>query len=87
MPCTTTVEAQQLLPHLDAAGAELVIEQRQDVVDDGVEIDRAAVDLRGPGEIQQAVDDLGGAERLALDLLEHLGPRVVRHRRPAAASA
>ena len=31
-----------------------------------------------PRQVEQAVDDLGGAERLPLDLLEQLGPRVVR---------
>ena len=62
----------ELLAHLDAAGLELVLEQRQHVVDDGVDVARAAVDLRRPRQVQQAVDDLRGAERLPLDLLEHL---------------
>ena len=36
-----------------------------------------AVDLRRTRQVEQPVDDLGGAERLALDLLEHLRLRIV----------
>ena len=49
MPCTISGAAAELLAHLDAAGSQLVLEQRQHVVDDGVDVDRAAVDLRRPG--------------------------------------
>ena len=47
------------------------------VVDDGVYVDRAAVELRRPGQVQQPVDDLRGAERLPLDLFQHLRPGIV----------
>ena len=67
----------QVLAHLDAGGAELVLEQRQHVVDDDVQVDRARLALRRTREVQQAVDDLGRAERLPLDLLEQAGARVV----------
>ena len=67
----------QFLAHLDAAGAKLMLEERQHVVDHRVHVDRTAVDLRRPRQIEQAVDDLRRAERLFLDLLEHLRRRIV----------
>jgi hypothetical protein len=45
---------------------------------DGVEIDRAGVDLGWTRQVEQAVDDLRGAEGLPLDLLQDLGARVFR---------
>src|SRR5471030_235526 len=70
----------ELAPHLDAADLELVLEQREHVHDDGVEIHFGPFIGRraGPGEVQQAVDDLRGAERLPFDLLEQDGPRIGR---------
>ena len=56
---------------------ELMLEQREHVVDHRVQVDRAGVDLRRTRQVEQAVDDLGRPERLPLDLLEHLGARIV----------
>ena len=44
IPCTVTGGRESSLAHLDAAGCELVLEQRQHVVDDGVDVARPAVD-------------------------------------------
>ncbi len=55
MPCTTTAERAELLAHLDAAGAELVLEQRQHVVDDGVDV--------APGRCRPAPAARGSAGR------------------------
>jgi hypothetical protein len=68
----------QIFANLDPAHLELVFEQRENVRDGYVEIDRAHVAARRPGEVEQAVDDLRGTERLPLDLLEQLRPRVLR---------
>ena len=67
-----SVESSRRTP-LDAADFELVLEQRVDVVDDRVEVDRrvrrrAACPTR---QRQQPVDDLRCAERLPFDLLEN----------------
>ena len=67
----------EFLAHLDPSRLELVLEQRQHVADDDVDVARAAVDLGGTREVQEAVDDLRGAECLTLDLLEHLGLRIL----------
>ena len=72
---------------LDVARSELMLEQRQHVVDDGVDVDGTWLDLRRPREVQQTIDDLGGAERLPLDLLEQLRASDPPCRRSAAASA
>ena len=58
-----------------------MLEQRQHVADDGVEVDRRPLRrIGGVGTRQreQAVDDARGAERLLLDLLEQLGARIAR---------
>ena len=73
----------QLAPNLDAALLELMLEQRQHVADDRVDVDHGAFGgVRGvrAGQVQQPVDDAGGAEGLLFDLLEHRGARVRRVR-------
>src|SRR5271157_2875799 len=60
----------QVRLHLDARGLELVIEQRQRVLDHAVQIDVSKFGARGAREVQQTVDNLGGAEGLARDLLQ-----------------
>jgi len=68
----------QIPTHLDPAAAELVLEQRQYVTDDRIEVERRRLALGRPRQVQQAVDDLGGAEGLPLDLLQQLGPGISR---------
>ena len=60
-------------------GLELVLEQRQHVGDDDVDVDDASsiAVRRRPRQVQQAVDDLRRAERLPLDLLEQPRPRIL----------
>ena len=55
----TTRAGGQLAPDLDVALLELVLEQRQHVADDGVDVDRCALRRRGvgPRQVEQAVDD------------------------------
>jgi hypothetical protein len=55
----------------DLRGLELVFEQRERVADDLVQVGVAELGGRGAGEIQQAVGDLGGAEALLGDLVQH----------------
>ena len=58
-----------------------MLEQREHVGDHLVEIDDGALGLfRGvrPRQVEQAVDDAGGAERLLLDLLEQRRARIGR---------
>src|SRR5579859_1853199 len=59
--------------HLDVRGFELVLEQRQGLGDDLVQVD--FVELRGAGarEVQQVVHYLRGAERLARNLFQQRG--------------
>src|ERR1019366_9811401 len=66
----------------DSRHLELLLEKRENVADDGVQIDvDALAALRAwPRQIQQAVDDLRRAERLTLDLLEQYGFRILRVR-------
>ncbi len=80
MPSTTErAPAASSRRTLILAVLELVLEQRQDVVDDGVQVHRPRSSTRraGPRQVQQPVDDLRGPERLALDLLQQPRPRVV----------
>src|SRR6185295_16005839 len=70
----------KLFTNLNAASSELVLEQRQHIIDDGVYLDRTGVGLRRAGQVEQAVDNLGRPERLAFDLLEDLRLRVFRLR-------
>ena len=78
------VDQQRLLrefaAHLDAADLELVFEQRVDVIDDAIQIDRRPLAARRPRprQRQQAIDDLRGAEGLALDLFQNLRLRIGR---------
>jgi hypothetical protein len=65
----------QVPAHLHPVRPELVLEQRHHVADDQVQVDRPHLAARRARHVQQAAHDLGGAERLALDLLQqpHLG--------------
>ena len=80
MPSTVHRIGRELAAHLDAADLELVLEQREHVADDRVQIHLDALVRRGAGtrQVQQPVDDLRGAERLPLDLLEQRGLRIAR---------
>src|SRR5687767_597036 len=56
----------QLPPHFHLADEELGLEQRKDIADDSVEIDRTSVfRVRGTrtGKVEQPIDDLGCPER------------------------
>ena len=72
----------ELAAHFDVGDLELMLEQREHVGDDGVEIDvDALVGRRArPREVQQSVHDLRGPERLPLDLLEQRRLRVAWRR-------
>ena len=56
---------------IDLRGLELVLEQRERVANDLVEVGVAELGGRGAGEVEQAVGDFGGAEALLGDLVEH----------------
>ena len=70
----------ELAPQLDLADLELMLEQGEHVADDGVDVHDGRLTARcaRPRQRQQPVDDLGGAERLTLDLLEQRRPRIRR---------
>ena len=56
---------------IDLRGLELVLQQRERVANDLVEVGLAELGGGGAREIEQAVGDLGGAEALLGDLVEH----------------
>ncbi len=55
----------------DLRGLELVIEQRECVANDLVEVCIAKLRGRSAGKVEQAIGDLGGAEALLCNLVEH----------------
>ncbi len=55
----------------DLRGLELVLEQRERVANDLVQIGLAELGRRSAREIEQAVGDFSGAEALLRDLVEH----------------
>ena len=57
----------------DLRGLELMLEQGERVADDGVDVGLAVFRAAGAREVEQAVDDLGGAEGLLRDLVEQRG--------------
>src|ERR1017187_2802078 len=63
----------QVRNYLDARGLELVLQQRKRVVDDAIQIHVVELGARRAREVQQAVDDLGGAESLPRDLVQQFG--------------
>jgi hypothetical protein len=70
----------ELAPNFDAADLELMLEQREYVGDDGVQVDalwlvRFSTLSR---QTKQAIDDLRRAEGLPLDLLEQPRLRIAR---------
>ena len=73
------VDGGQILGQLeiddDLRGLELVLEQRKRVADDLVEVGFAEFGGGGAGEVEQAIGDLGGAEALLGDLVEHRARR------------
>src|SRR3974390_674047 len=60
----------QLGHHLNARRLELVLQQRERVLDYAVQVHVVEVRARGAGEVQQAVDNLRGAEGLPGDLFQ-----------------
>ena len=80
MPSTAAADGDSSRRTLMLPTVELVLEQREDVGDDRVQIDVDPFVRRRAGtrQVEQPVDDLGGAERLPLDLLEQHGLRIVR---------
>ncbi len=73
----------QLAPDADARAVQLVLDQRQHVGQHLVDVDLLELGAARAREVEQAVDDLGRAEALLLDLLEHLLARVVLLELPA----
>ena len=61
----------------DLRGLELVIEEGDGVAKKFVEIEAGELGAAGAGEVEQAVDDLGGAEGLLRDFFEHGGEAFV----------
>ena len=70
----------QLTPDPDLAHLELVLQKREHVADDRVQVHVLALATlnAGPRQREQTVDDLGRPERLPFDLLEKLRPRIRR---------
>src|SRR5271169_4448724 len=60
----------QLRHNFDAGGFELVLQQRQRVLNNAIQVDVVELGTRSPREVQQAVDDLRSAERLSRDLVQ-----------------
>src|ERR1700689_2429843 len=60
----------------DLRGLELMLEQGESVADDGVDVGLAILSAAGAREIEEAVDDLGGAEGLLSNLVEQ-GPELL----------
>ncbi len=56
--------------HFDLRGLELVLEQRERVMDDLVQVDARELRAAGTREVEKAVHDLGGAEGLLRDLFQ-----------------
>ena len=54
----------------DVCSLELVLEQVKRVANDGVDVDLSEGRAAGAGEVEQAVDDLRGAEGLLGDFVE-----------------
>ena len=60
----------ETLFHTDVRGLHLMLEKRQSLVDDLVEVNVLELGSAGAREIQQAVDDLRSTEGLVRDLLQ-----------------
>ena len=61
-------------------GLELMFQQSERVAQQFVEIDARELRAAGAREVEQAIDDLRGAEGLLRDLFEHRGePLIVAH--------
>src|SRR5205814_6605154 len=56
---------------MNSSRFELVFEQRQRILDHSVQVDKLELTAAGAREIQEAVDDFGGAESLLSDLLQN----------------
>ena len=56
--------------HFDPRDLELVLQQRQRIGDNLVDINRRKLSAAGAGKIQQVVNDLRGAESLPRDLFQ-----------------
>ena len=70
----------QVSIHGDLRGFELVLEQRERIANDLVEVGFAELGGGGAREIQQAIGDFGCAETLLRNLFEHRAePRVAAH--------
>ena len=66
-------------------GLELMFEQRERVANDLVQVGGAKFGGRGARKVQQAVGDLGGAEALLRDLVEHRSQAISARGRRAVA--
>ncbi len=69
----------QIRLHLHLRSLELVLQQRQRVRDDLVQVDVAEFRGAGAREVQQVVDDLRSAERLPRDLFQQRAQLGDRH--------
>ena len=70
--------ALEALHDVDARGLEGMLDQRESLFDDGIQIHFDEFGGAGAREIQKIVDDLGSAEGLLHDLVNGLLPRIVR---------
>src|ERR1039457_4387035 len=62
----------QVWNDLDTRGLELVLKQSERVVNYAIQVHVVELGARGAREIQQAVNNLGGAKRLPRDLVQQL---------------
>ena len=67
-------------PHLNVRRLELMLQQREDVGDDGIHVDGAGLELSWARQVQETVDDLRSPDGLSLDFLEELRVGPVRIR-------
>jgi hypothetical protein len=68
----------ELFADADLGPFQLVLDQGEHVEQDLVDVERLHLQASRAREIQEAVDDLGGAEGLLLDLLEEAGLGIAR---------
>ena len=78
LPRTAGRSSASSLRTLMRAPVELVLEQREHVEQDLVDVERLELGAARAREVQQVVDDLGRAEGLLLDLLQERPARVRR---------
>ena len=70
LPCTGGRSGIEVGLHLDAGLLQLVLQQRERLLDHAVQVDVAEGGGGGAREVQQRIDDLAGAEGLLGDLVE-----------------